>query len=76
MIIDDPSQLQKKHLTEVGPTGLNSPRNLKSPDQHFTNSNPYCQVEVEGATTAMVQVLFFFGGLLVVCVCEHAFLGG
>eukprot|EP00435_Cladocopium_sp_Y103_P001501 s5742_g1.t1 len=23
-------------------------RNLKSPDQHFTNSNPYCQVEVEG----------------------------
>lgn len=23
-------------------------KNLKSPDQHFTNSNPYCQVEVEG----------------------------
>eukprot|EP00913_Durusdinium_trenchii_P003648 g3375.t1 len=22
--------------------------NLKSPDQHFSNSNPYCQVEVEG----------------------------
>ncbi|CAK9019228.1 unnamed protein product [Durusdinium trenchii] len=23
-------------------------KNLKSPDQHFSNSNPYCQVEVEG----------------------------
>jgi len=23
-------------------------KNLKNPDQHFTNSNPYCQVEVEG----------------------------
>ena len=24
-------------------------KNLKSPDQHFINSNPYCQVEVEGS---------------------------